>query len=670
MWLLKCQSTDSSSSRLKLLPFRRLTLSDGDNYGHAVIGDQVVLESELAEGCLVRIEQYVCKTLKGGIKVIIIGKLHIEEHFRLEKIGRPIWVQGGEGTTKAPLLQTAESSLKQKSQPQQQHQQHKTLPIQPCNSKEDTLNGTRVIGVTCSDPPSHPAPVIPPIFDSKKLRKVEPEGRKEKSKATRSGESDRSTIKALSIIASRPIQVDEAPLHQGIRFISPYRHRWEITGRCSFKGELRQFERRKRSGKGTLFSFQLTDNTGSIDVTAFGEVAQGFFGQIRLDHVYLVSNGHLRVAHPKFNRSTSFYEMHLNGNSVVREVLDDGSVVRPSPKFVKIRDLLRTRSNSLVDALGVVENVSEVAQVFLRSSGQKIMKRTVTILDDSNASVSLILWGEKANLLKDRDGKSGKILMVQGARRGYYEGIILKIGRQTVLTVNPNVEEANRLQTWYFQQTGHLGRHQFNSSILQLARLENPLNKDRVTLTAGKSKFAHASFTRIQKVGPNKNNVLSFTMRGMLAEFRQDISMAYPSDPFTKKKVEEVAPGIWYSTSSNRNFTDDEVKWRYALWAKVVDETGDIWMCAFDESAQVFLNHSAAEMEIMKATDKMKWQRILQQACFEPIIIEVIGKEKTYRGETKLHYIINQAEIVNFAAEGRKVIQDITNYKSTLQTTI
>ena len=635
-----------------------------------MIGDQVVLENELAEGCLVRIEQYVCKTLKGGIKVIVVGKLHIEKHFKLEKIGRPIWVQGEEGITRAPLLKTSESSLKQKRQPQQQHLQHKTPTREQCNSEKHSLGGTRVRGVTSSDSPSHPAPVTLPILESKKLRKVGPEGRKEKSKAAKSGESDPSTMKSLSVISSRPIQVDEAPLHQGIKFISPYRRRWEIKGRCSFKGEPRQFERRNGNGKGTLFSFQLTDNTGSIDVTAFSEAAQAFFEQIRVDHVYLVSNGHLRVAHPKFNRSTSFYEMHLNENSVVREVVDDGSVVRPYPKFVKIRDLLRTRSNSLVDALGVVEDVSEVAQVFLRSSGQEVLKRTVTILDDSNASVSLVLWGEKVNLLKNGDGKSGKILMVKGARRGYYEGIILKIGRQTVLTVNPRMEEAQSLQTWYFQQTGRLGRPQFNSSILRLARLENPLNKDRVTLTFGKSKVAHESFTCTEQVGSNKSNLMSFTMRGMLVEFRQDISMAYPSDPFTKKKVEEVAPGIWFSTSSNKNFTQDEVKWRYALWTRVVDETGDSWMCAFDESAQVFLKHDADEMEKIKMKDTKKWQSILQDACFEPMIIEVIGKQKTFRGETKLHFIINQVEFVNFAEEGRKVFHAIKNYANSLQTIV
>ena len=649
-----------------------MTLSDGDNYGHAVIGDKVVLENELAEGCLVRIEQYVCKTLAGGIKVIVIGKLHIEKHFKLEKIGCPICVQSEEeGTARAPPLKTAESSLEQKSQPQQQHRQHKTPTREQFNSNKPSLDGTRVVGVASSDlPPSPPAAVTLPRVDSNKFRKVGPEGRKEKSKATRSGKSDLSTMEALSRISSRPIQVDEAPLHQGIRFISPYRSRWQIKGRCSFKGELRQFERRNRNAKGTLFSFQLTDNTGSIDVTAFNEVAQTFFERIRVDHVYLVSNGHLRVAHPKFNRSTSFYEMHLNENSVVREVVDDGSVVRPHPKFVKIRDLLRTRSNSLVDVLGVVEEVSEVDQVFLRSSGQEIMKRTVTILDDSNASVSLILWGDKVNILKGGDGKSGKILMVQGARRGYYEGIKLKVGRQTVLTVNPNMNESDRLQTWYLQQTGRLGRPQFNSSILQLARLENPLNKDRVTLAVGKSKVAHASFTRTEEVGSNKNNVQSFTMRGMLAEFRQNISMAYPSDPVTKKKVEEVAPGIWYSTSSNKNFTNDKVKWRYALWGRVVDETGDCWMCAFDESAQVFLKHPAGEMEKMKTHDKKKWQSILQAACFEPILIQVVTKLKTFRGETRLHYIVNEVEFVNFAKEGRKVFHEIQNYVQSLETIV
>lgn len=650
-----------------------MTLSDGDTYGHAVIGDQVVLENELAEGCLVRIERYVCKTLTGGIKVIVIGKLHIMEHFKLEKIGRPVWVQGEAGTKRVLSGRSAEKQW----QPQGlQHQQDYTLDQnrrqlmtprkEQGTSEKDSLDSARVVS-----PPSHPTPVTFENFSSKKMRKVGPEGRKEKSTAAnRTGESEVSTMKALSQIASRPFQVDEALLHQGIRFISPYRRRWEIKGRCSFKGELRQFERSNRKGKGMVFSFQLTDNTGSIDITAFTEVAQAFFEQIRVDHVYVISNGHLRVAHAKYNRSTSFYEMHLTENSVVREVVDDGSIVRSHFKFVKIRDLLKTRGNSLVDVLGVIENVSEVAKVSLRSSGQEIMKRTVTILDDSNASVSLILWGEKANLLKNGEGESGNILMVQGARRGYYEGINLKVGRQTVLTVNPKMEESKRLQKWYSQQSKCLGRSQFKSTILQLTRLENPLNKDRVTLADGKSKIAHASFTRSEEIGSKNNNLPSFTMRGMVAEFRHDINMAYPSDPFTKKKIEEVAPGIWYSTSSDKNFTDDEIKWRYALWARVVDATGDLWMCAFDESAQVLLKRSASEMEKMKMNNKQEWQSVLKNTCFEPLILNIIAKQKTFRGKTQVHYITSRAEFVDFASEGRRVFKEIQNYVNLFESTI
>ena len=639
-----------------LFPLLRLTLSDGDHYGHAVIRNQHVPESGLREGYLVRLEQYVCKELVDGIKVIVIGKLKIEEKSTLEKIGCPRLVQDKESKEKKF---PPEGRLKKKQQ--RQLQQHKTLQEGQKRKKEKTLEGDQIMPVPYLNLLRRRDPVDIADSPSNKFRKVQPQGQAQKlvNKA----------LFGTDVPKAQPLQLLKAPPHQGIRFINPYLNRWQIKGRCSFKGELHHFQTQNQKEKtGVLFSFQLTDNTGSIDITAFTQVAQTFFDQIHLDRVYIVSNGHLRVAHSKFNRSTSFYEMLLHDKSVVREVADDGSIIASTPKFVKIRDLLRTRANSFVDVLGVIEEISELAPVSLRSSGKEVMRRTITILDNSKASVSLSLWGKNVDLLKRDEQKSGKILMVRGARRSYYQGIKLTVGRRTTLTVNPKMEEAARLRTWYFRETGKLGKSQFLRSILHLTRLEDPLKKeDRMTLTMGKKLFANTARTSPQlEKQSEKRSASSFIMRGRIVEIRQDITMSYPSDPFTKKKVEEIAPGLWYSASSDRNFCEDLVKWRYALWVRVADETGDAWMCAFDEAAQVFLGHSASEMEELKEKEKKKWKRILNDACFKPLIIEVIAKSKRYRGEFKLHYVMNRVEFVNFGMEGRVLLREIHDYVSSL----
>ena len=644
-----------------------------------MIRDQLFLDEALSEGYLIRIDQYVCKELVDGIKIIVIAKLHIVHKLKLAKIGFPRWVEEEKDIIQVSNAETIENIKEEhqhpKKQPQQQQPPQRMNPQgkkREVRKEKMTLEGDTIAPVTFQDLASRRDSPNNALFWSNKFRKVGPEG-KMKRKAVNQLPSSSHGRKAFAVQkAALTTETSKAPStqrfeispYQGIRFISPYRRRWEIKGRCSFKGNLDEFQSRNGKGKGVFFSFQLTDNTGSIDVTAFGEVAESCFEEIKLNHVYVVGNGHLRVAHSKFNRSTSFYQMHLTEKSVVREVADDGSIVAPKPKFVKIRDLLRTRANSFVDVLGVVEDISAVTQVYLRSTGKEVMRRTITILDDSKASVSLCLWGKKVDMLKQGEEKSGKILMVRGARRGYYEGIQLTVGRQTALTVNPTMDEATRLQTWYFRETGNLGRPQFFRSFLHLTRLESSFNKDRLTLTMGKEKFSTAAGATRQvcMMVSEKRNLPSFTMRGMIAEIRQDIMMSYPSDPFTKKKVEEVAPGMWYSASSNRNFPNDMVVWRYALWVKVVDETGSAWMCAFDEAAQVFLGYSAREMEKIKEKETKRWNRILSDACFEPLVIEVVAKSKTYRGEMDLHYVMNQVEFVNFATEGRFLLREIQDY--------
>ena len=682
--LLTVHSSTSFDSGFLIffLFFFRLTISDGAHYGHAVIRDLLFREEELSEGYLVRIDQYVCKELVDGIKVIVIGKLRIVHKLKLAKIGCPKWVEEEKGSVQVSNAETMENMKERHQHRKRKPPQQPPQEMNPQRKKREarkekrTSEGGTIASLTFSDHSRRQNSPNDALFSSNILSKVGPENQM-KRKAVRQLPSPCHRKKPFALQkAFLTTEISKAPAaqssqispYQGIRFISPYRRRWEIKGRCSFKGNLEEFQSRNGKGKGVFFSFQLTDNTGSIDITAFSEVAQSYSEQIRLNHVYVVGNGHLRVAHSKFNRSTSFYQMHLTEKSVVREVADDGSIVAPKPKFVKIRDLLRTRANSLVDVLGVVEDISAVTQVYLRSTGKEVLRRTITILDDSKASVSLILWGKKVDTLRQGEEKSGKILMVRGARRGYYGGIQLTVGRQTALTVNPTMDEANRLQTWYFRETGNLGRSQFFCSVLHLTRLESPFNKDRLTLTMGKEKFSTAAGAAHQVcMTSEKRNPSSFTMRGMIAEIRQDIMMSYPSDPFTKKKVEEVAPGMWYSASSNRNFPNDMVVWRYALWVKVVDETGGAWMCAFDEAAQIFLGYPAREMEKIKEKEKKKWNRLLSDACFEPLVIEVVAKSKTYRGETNLHYVMNQVEFVNFAAEGRflwREIQDFLRPKS------
>ena len=644
-----------------------MTVSDGDHYIYAVLAEKLFLEHPLEEGCLVRMEQYVLSELAGGIKVAVISKLQVEDELQLRTIGSPKWVQ---------------EECTSKDEPKEKQQEKEEKQKEGAEGEEILVERKRKRGSAGLTRPVRRDPVAV-VVPTRKLRRLgaQGKGKKKADTGSRPKEVDRTSSKKDSSYRGRekdtvgtqlerqgecpkpPSLQAKASLYRGIRFISPYLRRWKIKGRCTFKGGLREF--RNRNGKGVLFNFELIDNTGSIGITAFGELAQAYFDRIRLHHVYVVSDGHLRPAHWKYNRSTSFFEMSLDENSVVQEVADDGTVGAPKQqKLVKIRDLLRTRANSYVDVLGVVEDISEVEHVFMRSSGQKVMRRTITILDDSKTSVSLILWDDKVNLMKKNEEKSGKVLLVQRARRSYYEGIRLTVGRQAIVTVNPKTEEACRLRTWYFRQTGSLGKAQFDSSILGLTTMGSPFNKDRLTLRMGKQLLSTARTVDEKELGEEKrkDGAVSFIMRGVIVEFREDITMSYESDPSTKRKIEEIAPGVWYSPFSLRNFSDDMIKRRYALWVRVADETGDAWLCAFDEAARVFLQRSADEMEETRKKDTKKWKSILSDACFRPLIMEIFAKPKTFRGETQQHLVMNRAEFVNFAREGRFVFKEIQNW--------
>ena len=75
----------------------------------------------------------------------------------------------------------------------------------------------------------------------------------------------------------------------------------------------------------------------------------------------------------------------------------------------------------------------------------------------------------------------------------------------------------------------------------------------------------------------------------------------------------------------------------------------------------VFLQCSADEMEKTRKTNTKKWKSILSDACFRPLIMEIFAKPKTFRGETQQHFVMNRAEFVNFAREGRFILKEIQN---------
>jgi hypothetical protein len=231
-----------------------------------------------------------------------------------------------------------------------------------------------------------------------------------------------------------------------ISSLNPYIRRWRIKGRVTNKGDMRTWQNAK--GSGSLFSFDLLDaEGGEIRATCFKDMATKLFGVIEVGQVYVVSNGQVKLANKKFSTLKGDYELTLNNETHVTVVQDDTSIKLMHYNFTKLAELEALPEDRVVDVIGVLREAAPVEE-FTAKSGKDLVKRDLTILDDSNAECKLTLWGVQARLETAGWGENA-IVAVKGVRVSEFNGKSLNSLNSTQMLVNANIPEAEALKTWF-----------------------------------------------------------------------------------------------------------------------------------------------------------------------------------------------------------------------------
>ena len=75
-----------------------------------------------------------------------------------------------------------------------------------------------------------------------------------------------------------------------------------------------------------------------------------------------------------------------------RVAADAGAIQRVKFNFTKLHQLPDLPAGRVVDVLGMVKEEGDVVEITTKR-GDKLAKRDLTIVDESNTSVQLTLWG-------------------------------------------------------------------------------------------------------------------------------------------------------------------------------------------------------------------------------------------------------------------------------------
>ncbi|KAJ7978736.1 Replication protein A subunit [Quillaja saponaria] len=439
--------------------------------------------------------------------------------------------------------------------------------------------------------------------------------------------------------------------------LNPYQGNWTIKVSVTSKGIMRTYKNAR--GEGCVFNVELTDEDGTqIQATMFNEAARKFYEKFELGKVYYISKGTLKVANKQFKTVQNDYEMTLNENSEVEEASNEASFV-PETKFnfVQIDQLGPfVNGKELVDIIGVVQNVSPTMSIRRKSNNEQIPKRDITVADETKKTVVVSLWNELATIVgQDLLDMADKcpVVAIKSVRVGDFQGVSLSTLSKSQVLVNPDLLEAKKLRCWY-ESEGKV------TSMVSVSSGLSPTSKN-----GGRSMYSDrvllSHITSNPSLGEEKPSF--FSVRAHISFIKPDQTMWYRACKTCNKKVTEaIGSGYWCEGCQK---SDEACSLRYIMIVKVMDASGEAWISVFNEEAEKIIGCSADELDNFKSQEgeENQYQLKLKEATWTPHLFRVSVSQNEYMNEKRQRITVRATAPVDFAAESRFLLEEISKMK-------
>lgn len=380
------------------------------------------------------------------------------------------------------------------------------------------------------------------------------------------------------------------PAIQLISALSPYKDRNTINARVTTKTEVKKWTNER--GEGRLFSVNLLDSSGEIRLTCFNDAVDQYFDLLQVGKVYEFANFQVKIAKRKFGVECD-YELSVDSNTTIKAVLEDiAEIPKVHYAFVQISKIIDKQKDDVLDVIGIVKECGELTEITAKSTQKQLIKRDLTLVDTSSASIRLTLWGKQAQDFNEQEASSSPVIAIKGVRVNEYQGRTLSTSGNSQITFNPDISEAHTLRGWFDSQGGKVDTTLNVSS--QAAASNSPSSNnnrdDRKFLSQVKDESLGQHdkpdyFSTIASVSyiKSENGSISY--------------MACPTEGCNKKVIEE-GPNQYRCEKCQKVF--DRCDHRYILTVQVSDATGAIWVQAFNETGQQLLEKTAEEMYHLK----------------------------------------------------------------------
>lgn len=183
--------------------------------------------------------------------------------------------------------------------------------------------------------------------------------------------------------------------------LTTFTQRWTVRGRVTNKSEVKNWSNQRGTGK--LFSITIVDE-GNVEIRAtfFQAAVDRFEPLLQVGKVYYFSNGKIKVANTQYTSVKNNLEISFDDKAQIQEAPEDSRISKAVYAFVKLDRLAAVDPNKMIDVIGAVVSVGEVANIKTKRDGSELSKKDVVIADDSGAvggcTVNLTFWGQASSM--------------------------------------------------------------------------------------------------------------------------------------------------------------------------------------------------------------------------------------------------------------------------------
>ncbi|KAH8117078.1 replication factor-a protein [Phellopilus nigrolimitatus] len=422
------------------------------------------------------------------------------------------------------------------------------------------------------------------------------------------------------------------PVVYPIEGLSPYQNKWTIRARVTQKSDIRHYSTQK--GEGTLFNMTLMDESGEIRATGFNQAVDACYEKLEEDKVYYISKARVNLAKKKFSNVANEYELGLEKYTEIVECEDQENAPQVKYNFVQLSDLESVQKDSTCDVIGVVKEVSDVSEITSRATSRQVKKRELSLVDRSEFSIRLTLWGKQA---ESYSAEEHAVIAFKGVKVGDFGGRSLSMIGPSMMAINPDITEAHVLRGWFDSLNNVPAFKSYSNGMSGGGGGNFNRNEIRTLAEVKESQVG---------MGDTPEN---FSCRATIVHIKAD-NLSYPACPSDQcnKKVVETGEG-WKCEKCDRSYSSPE--YRYIMSMSVSDYSGQAWLQGFNDVGVSVFGMPANELNEMKLRDEAEYNTFVAKANCQTYNFNCRAKQDTYNETTRVRYGISKMLPLNYKEE-------------------